>query len=169
MKKRVIHIISIVLLLSIFAVNFSGCSLLFAPVKHPEKGLIIESAPDYEYYIFYDKVTIIRYLNKRDPDKLLIRYTIDTKIYDIEDADFGDWIGRYGQTREILSGKFEKVDWYDDKLFILLDDIYYMLNINGFEIGMEPNEIELVKYTEKDLKNFYPQYEDFELLWEYKQ
>ena len=64
----------------------------------------------------------------------------------------------------MLKGKFEKVGWNDDKLYILSDDKYYEFDINSYEIPKNYNgssletAYSLKEYSksqfEKNFKNF---------------
>ncbi len=147
-----IRVFSIILLISIsFAICFSGC-LLLGPQRIPEENLIIYSSFDFSIYEYYEKTAVyISYEHDQGQfDQLLVRTDVDSDSW----INFDNYI--------LLEGKFEKVGWYDDKLFILMDDIYYAFDIAKYEIGTSFGDIELKEYTENEIKQLYSDYELFD-------
>ena len=69
----------------------------------------------------------------------------------------------------ILDGKFEKVGWYDDNLFILMGDIYYSFDIDKYEVPKPDDEgnyqkpvYELKEYSKTEFVEAYPDYNSFD-------
>ncbi len=152
--------ICIFILLITIVVCFSGCDLLSTSIKGiresevPEEDLKIFSAIDYTSYEYSKKVVVLL-CNSDNCDSLNLA---------TENGD--NW---WSSTKEILSGTFEKVGWYDNNLFILMDKKYYSLDINGYEVPplnedgeTQYPECELKEYSESQFKILYPDYESFD-------
>lgn len=72
----------------------------------------------------------------------------------------------YEYKKEILSGDFYRTAWYDDKVFIYSGDLFYVFDIDEYEVpeaGEEP-EYELHEYTIFEMDELYPDFRDFD--WE---
>ncbi|MGN1131473.1 MAG: hypothetical protein ACI4RL_01105 [Ruminococcus sp.] len=96
--------------------------------------------------------------------------------------NLNDGFGNYNdyglKNHSILSGYFDKVAWYDYKLFICMDDKYYCFDINSYSVpdtATTPTdssgevlydeitpEYELKEYSEKDMEKLYPEYNSFD-------
>lgn len=67
-------------------------------------------------------------------------------------------------TETILSGDFYRAAWYDDKIFIYMDDLFYMFDINKYEVPKadEKPEYEIVEYTVNEMDKLYPDFKEFD-------
>ena len=162
MKKIMAFMILVVI------VMFSGCSMLVVDnmlynISHeyvPEEELAITRGNDCNSYKYQDKVVVeIKYSDRND---LLGLRT---------DGSNDDWSAISSFYHTILEGDFEKVAWYDDNLFILMEGTYYSIDIDEYEIApliededgnvLSP-EYELKEYTETEFKQLYPDHESFD-------
>lgn len=144
MKKLVVSLLTVVFL--------SGC-MPYSPDYYPEEDLTVYYMRNAIYYEYQKKVAVqIRYSSERN-DSLVLRVS--------ETSD--GWMSGEG-SYSILDGKFEKVGWYDDNLFILMEDTYYMFDINAYEVPADDNTepvYELKEYSEEEMEKLYPDYESF--------
>ncbi len=145
MKKLVLLLLTVVFL--------SGC-MPYSPDYYPEEDLTVyymRNAINYEYQ---EKVAVqIRYSSDRN-DSLILRVS--------QTSD--GWMSCDG-AYSILEGKFEKVGWNDDTLFILTDDTYYMFDINAYEVPADDNTepvYELKEYSEEEFASAYPDSASFD-------
>ena len=147
MKKLLLLIIPIFIL--------SGCTSTY-----PEEDLVIHYTRNTVYYEYQEKImVVIRYSDRQD--------TLDLRTGGSSD----NWCASLDSSHTILIGDFEKVAWYDDNLFILMEGTYYSIDIDEYEIApliededenvLSP-EYELKEYTETELKQLYPDYESFD-------
>ncbi len=91
----------------------SGCGI-YAPEEISGKSLTIYHSRNAVYYVYRDKVALTMPYSDEKTDILSLR----------TDKSAVSWIN-CGYT--ILNGKFQAVGWYDDKLFILMNSVYYFL------------------------------------------
>ena len=143
MIKILKRIILLFLIMSIFIL--CGCIELSRIREVPEQELIIYTGIGCHTYEYSEKVSVC----------------IDTS-YDVLQVRTG-LEEDYWNT--ILEGEFEKVTWYDYKIFVLMDDIYYMIDINTYEVAEDmyaDPEYELKEYSESEFKELYPDWESFD-------
>ena len=151
MKKLLLTTVIFIL----YGICFSGCTRFF-----PEEDLVVYTTRTSTYYEYQEKIAVVlRYSDKGDVLTLRTDETSES------------WMSMYGESYEILSGEFEKVGWYDDNLFILMDGTYYSIDIDEYEIApiikdeddnlLSP-EYELKEYSEGEFKELYPAWEYFD-------
>ena len=138
-----------------FSLLFVSCGQLYEPKTIPEKSLVIYTGRNAISYEYQDKVDVTIRYSDRD-DSLSVRTNADEEYW-------------YYDSIKILSGTFEKVGWYDDNLFILMDKKYYSLDIDEYEVPpldedgeTQYPEYELKEYSESQFKILYPDYESFD-------
>lgn len=151
MKRTALIFKCFVLFISVLLVfNFCGCSSLFDMLttkEVPEEELEIIWGRDGDTYIYSDKIELFMSSSLYTKDVLYLKYYTDDACW-----------------REILSGDFEKAACNDYKLFIKMEGTYYMFDINEYEVPQEKYaepEYELKEYSEKEMKELYPNYESF--------
>ena len=124
----------------------SGCSTILNSLTSevvPEEDLVIYPGRSSASYVYSDKVCVVM-----DTSGDLLQVKLDAE-------------GTYSYT--ILSGYFKKFAWHDYKIFILMDEKYYVFDINDYQFpedGEEP-EYELKEYSESEFIDMYPQYKTF--------
>ena len=107
------------LLIMLSVVFLFGCTP-YSPSYYPEEDLIVYPMRNAIYYEYQKKVAIqIRYSSNKT-DSLSLRI----------DGDDDSWLSTNFNYKSILTGAFEKVGWYDDNLFILMDEVYYSFDID---------------------------------------
>ena len=149
MKKLLLIMLSIIFL--------AGCTP-YSPNSYPEEDLMVYYMRNAIYYEYQEKVAIkIRYSSEKN-DSLSLRIS--------ETSD--GWMSGFG-SYSILDGKFEKVGWYDDNLFILMDEVYYSFDIDKYEVPHLDEEgnyqepvYELAEYSETEFVTAYPNYNLFD-------
>ena len=127
----------------------SGCSTILNSLTSevvPEEDLVIYPGRSSASYVYSDKVCVVM-----DTSGDLLQVNLDAE-------------GTYSYT--ILSGYFKKFAWHDYKIFILMDDKYYVFDINDYQFPEddEEPEYELKEYSESEFIDMYPQYKTFK--WE---
>ena len=149
MTKKSRNFKCIVLLFTTLLIfNLCGCSSLIDRLttdEVPEQELVITLGPGCLTYDCSNIITVV------------MDSYIDGAFLHIGKGD------DYCQY-EILAGQFEKAAWKDYKVFILMNDIYYVFDIKEFEPPKDKNEeikYELEEYTESEMKELYPHYESF--------
>lgn len=146
------------LLIMLSVVFLFGCTP-YSPSYYPEEDLIVYPMRNAIYYEYQKKVAIqIRYSSNKT-DSLSLRI----------DGDDDSWLSTNFNYKSILTGTFEKIGWYDDNLFILMDDIYYSFDIDKYEVPKlddEGNSQELVyelkEYSKTEFVTVYPDYNSFD-------
>lgn len=150
MKKLLLIMLSVIFLV--------GCTP-YSPSYYPEEDLIVYPMRNAIYYEYQKKVAIqIRYSSEKN-DSLTLRIA----------GDDDSWLSTNFNYKSILTGAFEKVGWYDDNLFILMDDIYYSFDIDKYEVPMLDDEgnsqepvYELKEYSKTEFIKVYPDYNLFD-------
>lgn len=159
-KIRICVVISLILLVvpaAVFFINniFNRClDALFGPYEFPEEGLTLYQGWDLHIYEYQDKAAVYIRFDENETDNLDIK----TK------PDDDSW--NYSET--ILSGEFEKFACYEGNLFIFMDNTYYTLDINKYEIPLNSEDdvaYDLNEYTISEFEYLYPQYQSFD--WYY--
>lgn len=146
------------LLIMLSVVFLFGCTP-YSPSYYPEEDLIVYPMRNAIYYEYQKKVAIqIRYSSNKT-DSLSLRI----------DGDDDSWLSTNFNYKSILTGAFEKVGWYDDNLFILVDDIYYSFDIDKYEVPKFDDEgnyqelvYELKEYSKTEFVEAYPDYNSFD-------
>ena len=146
------------LLIMLSVVFLFGCTP-YSPSYYPEEDLIVYPMRNAIYYEYQKKVAIqIRYSSNKT-DSLSLRI----------DGDDDSWLSTNFNYKSILTGAFEKVGWYDDNLFILMDDIYYSFDIDKYEVPELDDEdnsqepvYELKEYSKTEFVEAYPDYNSFD-------
>lgn len=158
--KKFLKILLISVLLFIFIVIIGIHTIFFvldleSEKTIPEESLVINTGRNVISYKYQDKVEVIIRYSDRD-DSLCLRTCLGEEYWGY------DKIG-------ILYGTFEKVSWYDDNLFILMDKKYYSFDIDGYEVppldedgNPQKPDYELKEYSESEFKTLYPYYESFD-------
>ena len=124
----------------------SGCSTILNSLTSevvPEEDLVIYPGRSSASYVYSDKVCVVM-----DTSGDLLQVKLDAE-------------GTYSYT--ILSGYFKKFAWHDYKIFILMDEKYYVFDINDYQFPEddEEPEYELKEYSESEFIDMYPQYKTF--------
>lgn len=146
------------LLIMLSVVFLFGCTP-YSPSYYPEEDLIVYPMRNAIYYEYQKKVAIqIRYSSNKT-DSLSLRI----------DGDDDSWLSTNFNYKSILTGAFEKIGWYDDNLFILMDDIYYSFDIDKYEVPKLDDEdnsqepvYELKEYSKTEFVEAYPDYNSFD-------
>lgn len=146
------------LLIMLSVVFLFGCTP-YSPSYYPEEDLIVYPMRNAIYYEYQKKVAIqIRYSSNKT-DSLSLRI----------DGDDDSWLSTNFNYKSILTGTFEKIGWYDDNLFILMDDIYYSFDIDKYEVPELDDEgnsqepvYELKEYSKTEFVTVYPDYNSFD-------
>lgn len=148
-------VIGIFILGLILALIFSFCAHQYDPKYIDEESLVIYTGRNAISYIYQDKVKVTINYNDRD-DWLRLRTRMGEEYW-------------YYDSITILSGTFERVGWYDDNLFILMNEKYYSFDIDEYEVppldedGEPQNpDYELKEYSESEFKKLYPDYESYD-------
>lgn len=149
-------VISVVIIgFYILLLIFSFCAHQYDPKYIDEESLVIYTGRNAISYIYQDKVKVTINYNDRD-DSLRLRTRLGEEYWDYDNI-------------RVLSGTFERVGWYDDNLFILMDEKYYSFDIDGYEVppldedGEPQNpDYELKEYSKSEFKKLYPDYESFD-------
>ena len=139
-----------------FSLLFVSCDQLYEPKTIPEKSLVILTGRDSILYTYQDKVNVTISYSANFNDRLKLRTSSEGESWGSDSI-------------VVLSGTFEKVGWYDDNLFILMDKKYYSLDIDEYEVPpldedgeTQYPEYELKEYSESQFKILYPDYESFD-------
>lgn len=146
------------LLIMLSVVFLFGCTP-YSPSYYPEEDLIVYPMRNAIYYEYQKKVAIqIRYSSNKT-DSLSLRI----------DGDDDSWLSTNFNYKSILTGAFEKVGWYDDNLFILMDEVYYSFDIDKYEVPKLDDEgnsqkpvYELKEYSKTEFVEAYPDYNSFD-------
>ena len=131
--------------------SLCGCTAILDSMtryEKPEEQLEYIWGIDGDTYIYSDKVEVFLGAPGENEDSLFIKCYPDDYI-----------------SNEILQGSFTKVAWNDYKLFILMDDTYYMFDINAYEIPADDNTepvYELKEYSEEEFAKAYPDSASFD-------
>ena len=139
---------------------FTGCNI-FEPVYYPKEEILVDSlSRDSEIYQYSG---IAKLYNCYDLDS----YDTFELSHDIRQnkKEFYD----YNYSYEILSGYFSKFCWNDFKVFILMDDTYYVYDIKSYTFPPIDDDgydtFELLEYTEEEFNKAYPKNSSFD--WTY--
>ncbi len=130
--------------------SLCGCNAILDSMtryEKPEEELEYRWSRDGHRYIYSEKVKVFLGAPGENEDSLFIKCYTDDYF-----------------SSEILQGSFTKVAWNDYKLFILMDDTYYMFDINAYELPEDENTepvYELKEYSEEEMEKLYPDYESF--------
>lgn len=137
-----------------FVLFFSGCNL-FGTKYNSDEELYYTIGRDSAVYQYSDKVKL--YDSYDNLDKLLLRENTDSY-----DGDFFD------DEYIALSGDIEQATWVDYELIFLMDNMFYVFDIEEYTIppcDENGNEtFELIQYSAEEFKTHYPDYLTFE--WE---
>lgn len=149
MKKLLLIMLSVIFLF--------GCTP-YSPDYYPEEDLIVYPMRNAIFYEYQEKVAIQIRCSSEKTDSLSLRIS--------ETSD--GWMSGF-DSYSILNGKFEKVGWYDDNLFILMDEIYYSFDIDKYEVPNLDDEgyyqepvYELIEYSKTEFIKAYPDYNSFD-------
>lgn len=143
------------ILTSIIILTFSGCGVvtMIPSIESNRKNVaeerVVIGGIDGSAYVYSDKVRVYKSSKERYKSSLEI----------IKGS------GEYTSWEVILEDDFEKVAWYDYKLFILVDRTYYMFDIKAYEppeYSHDEPMYELKEYNIFHMKEFYPDYESFD-------
>ena len=135
-----------IFLIIVTIISTSGCSTILNSLTSevvPDEELVICEGRSGDSYAYSEKVKVII---DSSGDVLQLKF-------DAEDT--------YSYT--ILSGYFERFAWHDYKIFILMDEKYYVFDINDYQFPEddEEPEYELKEYSESEFIDMYPQYKTF--------
>lgn len=151
MKKLIkFYIFALIVVVILTSCDYNSIVHSFTRKENTEEELEIIWGIDGNTYNYSDKISVFIDSGSDSTDCLYL------KFYPSE----GCW-------REILSGEFEKAAWNDYKFFLLMDDTYYLFDINSYEVPTDPAkkydepEYELKEYSEDEMKKLYPNYESF--------
>lgn len=144
-------------ILLLFSLFVTGCNF-YGKNEYPDQSLIVYSVRNVTHYEYQKKVAIsIRYSSSAD--------SLDLRI----DGDDDSWLSTNFNYKSILTGKFEKVGWYDDNLFILMDEVYYSFDVDKYEVPHLDEEgnyqepvYELAEYSKTEFVTAYPNYNSFD-------
>ncbi len=135
---------------------FSGCSI-FAPVYYANEELLVTSSIDSKLYQYSG---VVQLDNSYDT-----HYTDSLELCDdmlINKKEFFD----YEHSYEILNGHFSMFCWNDFKIFILMEDTFYVYDIKSYTyppIDKNGNQnYELLKYTKEEFQKAYPDYSTYD-------
>lgn len=142
-----IVLFNIIILLVIFAYS--------TPSYNAEKDLKVHGAIDAYMNEYQEKVCV----------EMTTHYGDSLSIRTAEYTD--NWfVNNYGnESMEIiLSGDFYREAWHDDKIFIYKDDLFYVFDINEYEVPKadEEPQYELKEYTIFEMEKLYPEFRDFD-------
>lgn len=152
--KKLLNL-SVLILTAAVVITFSGCGVftiareIQIADKNASQDLVISQSIDSKGYTYSEKVRV-----NMSPE-----------------SDYRDTLevikghGEYTSWEVILEDDFEKVAWYDYKLFILVDRTYYMFDIKTYEppeYSHDEPVYELKEYNIFHMKELYPDYESFD-------
>lgn len=145
----------VLILTAVITLTFSGCGVftianeIQRDKKNASQELDVIWGRDGDDYVYSDKVRV--------------SISLDSEFCDSLEVIKGK--GEKTSWEVILEDDFEKVAWYDYKLFILVDRTYYMFDIKAYEPPeYSHNEpvYELKEYNVFQMQEMYPDYESFE-------
>ena len=125
------------------------------PSYYAEEDLKIHDSIDSSMYEYQEKVCVEMTTNYGDS-------------LSIRTAEYTDnwFVNNYGnESMEIiLSGDFYREAWHDDKIFIYKDDLFYVFDINEYEVPKadEEPQYELKEYTIFEMEKLYAEFRDFD-------
>lgn len=157
MKKTSIYSILFVLAL-LLSLSATGC-LYSNRADYPEEELVVYGGIDGASYTYSNKVELIVYA---DNGKHMV---LTLKEY--KDDEEWDGVG-YRVFKDL---KYKYFAWHDYNLYIqTVDDVFYSLDIKGYNPGefvdskKKTPKYTLKKYTAKEFKQTFPDYETYEWL-----
>lgn len=158
MKDKAVKSISISIVLFILSFVISGCSaalirvgdLIFEPQYNENTACLSSTGKDGTIDEYSNKVQLHICYGTDYSDELILCNSTEPNG---DDEFFYD-------EYTILSGDFSKHCWKDNKLFIIMEEIYYEFDINSYE----PPAIDdagninyvLKEYTKEEFVNAYP-------------
>ena len=158
MKDKAVKSISISIVLFILSFVISGCrgaiirvgDLIFEPQYNENTDCLSSSGIDGTIYEYSNKVQLHICYGTDYNDELFLCNSTEPNG---DDEFFYD-------EYTILTGDFSKHCWKDNKLFIIMEEIYYEFDINSYE----PPAIDdagninyvLKEYTKEEFVNAYP-------------
>ena len=167
-KKYVTLLLTIICIL--FSVALTGCDfeedILGSMVTSQDsrEELKYSAGKNVQNYEYSEKVLVT--ISDHNDDKIQLN------------DGFGNYENYGLENNSILSGHFDKVAWNDYKLFVCMDEKYYCFDIKNYEVPNKAtaptdkdgevcyNQIkptyDLKQYSEKEMKELYPTYEEFE-------
>ena len=146
--------------LIVFSLLFiiTGCEYLNR-ASYPEEDLVVYSGIDGASYVYSNKVEVTVYA---DDGKHMI---LTLKNYNSDEVWHGDG---YNVFEDI---EFNYFAWHNYYLYIhASDDVFYSLDIKRYEPGTFQDDkkqmpkYDLKKYTSKEFKKLFPDYETYEWL-----
>lgn len=148
----------LILLLLIPVILFTGC--IYQPEYYPEEDLVVYTVRNAMLYEYQEKVAVkFKFSGGSGGDSLLLR----------TDANADSWMSLDFYYETILYGHFEKVGWYDDVLFILMEETYYAIDIDEYEVppldedgNTSTPTYDLKEYSISEFTELYPNYESFD-------
>jgi hypothetical protein len=153
---RIIKKLAGLILLCTISLTFIGC-VYGESFSDANEELTVFTGRNFSNYMYSEKVVV--HISDSTSKDFLSLATTDAKEDD-------SWVTF---AEEVLSGRFKKVGWNDFKLFILMDDKYYVLDINAYEVpeldkNGNPKEIEyeLIEYSNVDFKAEFPDYKSYD-------
>ena len=158
MKDKAVKSISISIVLFILSFVISGCSaalirvgdLIFEPQYNENTACLSSTGKDGTIDEYSNKVQLHICYGTDYSDELILCNSTEPNG---DDEFFYD-------EYTILTGDFSKHCWKDNKLFIIMEEIYYEFDINSYEppaIDDEGNiNYVLKEYTKEEFVNAYP-------------
>lgn len=135
---------------------FSGCSI-FDPVYHADEELLVTSNRDSTLYQYSGVVQLDHSYGTHFTDSLSLSHDIRQSK-----KEFFDNLHSY----EILSGYFSMFCWNDFKIFILMEDTYYVYDIKSYTFPPIDDDgydnYELLEYTKDEFQKAYPDYSSYD-------
>ena len=145
----------VLLLAAVITLSFSGCGVftMANEIQRNEKNasqeLVDRYCRDGDDCVYSDKVSVFKSSDEIHKSRLeVIKGSGENTSWEV-----------------ILEDYFEKVAWYDYKLFILVDRTYYMFDIKAYEppeYSHDEPVYELKEYNIFHMRELYPDYESFD-------
>ncbi len=162
--------VPLVILSLTMIIIFLGVVVIFSPlilkiysIEHPdyypEEDLYIHSSIDSYTYEYQNKVCVK--VVDGHSGSLIIRtgeYT-ENWFYKYDEYD-----NEENTAEIILSGTFDKTACHDKTIFIYMDDLFYTLDLNEYQVPKtnEKPEYEIKDYTIFEMDKLYPEFRDFD-------
>lgn len=169
MKKKIrptkiIFICTIILSIILTTLLFSRCCYevvtIFDPTYYKDEDLLFFMGRDSLEYEYSNRAQII--ISHESNDTLVLKDESDSRNSNDSDKSF------FTDGETVLSGSFVKHAWNDYKLFILMEDLYYVYDLKKAPDAIYDEDgnfsYELKEYSENDFSKLYPEQDIFE--WE---
>ena len=149
----IVVIIMIFMIINMDSILTAVVNFLTAPTYYEENQLLYRSAIDGGIYQYSGKVKLSEWTHG---DELLIVNVGD----DCNKKEFFD------EEYTVLKGEFERHSWNDYELYVLMDNVYYVFDIENYNAKSVQecsyNIIELKEYSKEEFVKLYPDYESFD-------